>query len=47
VGDGPWFDNQVATLTVDGARLAARLERAVPIDGTAARLETVLSRQLA
>jgi hypothetical protein len=47
VGDGPWFDNQVATLTVDGTRLAARLERAVPVDGTNARLETVLSRQLA
>ena len=30
VGDSPWFDNQVATLEVDGRRLDFRLEKALP-----------------
>jgi PhoD-like phosphatase len=47
VGDGPWFDNQVATLTVDGRRIAMRLDKAVPVDETKARLERVLDRRLA
>jgi hypothetical protein len=47
VGDGPWFDNQAATLTIDGRRLDVRLERAVPVDDDSARLETVLDRRLA
>ncbi|MGH2847546.1 MAG: alkaline phosphatase D family protein [Thermoleophilaceae bacterium] len=47
VGDGPWFDNQVATLEVDGRRLGMRLEKAVPVDATAARLDCVLERRLA
>ena len=34
VGDGPWFDNQVATLTVDGRRIEMRLDKAVPVDET-------------
>jgi hypothetical protein len=47
VGDGPWFDNQVATLEIDGRRLAIRLEKAVPVDTTTARLDRVLDRRLA
>lgn len=47
VGDGPWFDNQVATLTVDGRAIEMRLDKAVPIDETSARLECVLNRRLA
>jgi hypothetical protein len=47
VGDGPWFDNQVATLEIDGRQIAMRLERAVPTDATSARLERVLDQRLA
>ena len=36
VGDGPWFDNQVATLIVDGRRIEMRLDKAVPVDETRA-----------
>jgi hypothetical protein len=46
-GDGPWFDNQVATLTIDGRRRDMRLDKAVPVDETEARLECVLDRRLA
>ena len=34
VGDGPWFDNQVATLRIDGRAIELRLEKAVPVDET-------------
>jgi hypothetical protein len=47
VGDGPWFDNQVATLRIDGRSIRMRLEKAVPVDESSARLENVLDRQLA
>ena len=47
VGDGPWFDNQVATLRIDGRAIELRLEKAVPVDETSARLERVLARKLA
>jgi len=47
VGDGPWFDNQLATLRIDGREIAMRLEKAVPVDEESARLEQVLSRKLA
>ena len=47
VGDGPWFDNQVATLRVDGREIELRLEKAVPVDPTTARLVRVLDRRLA
>jgi hypothetical protein len=47
VGDGPWFDNQLATLTVEGRRIAMRLERAIPRDDETAKLEKVLERTLA
>jgi len=47
VGDGPWFDNQVATLRIDGRASELRLEKAMPVDETSARLERVLARRLA
>jgi hypothetical protein len=46
-GDGPWFDNQVATLTIDGRRIDMRLDKAVPLDDQHARLECVLEQRLA
>jgi hypothetical protein len=47
VGDGPWFDNQVATLVIDGREIEMRLDKAVPVDEQHARLERVLERRLA
>jgi hypothetical protein len=47
VGDGPWFDNQVATLRIDGRAIELRLDKAIPVDTTSARLEKVLDRRLA
>jgi hypothetical protein len=47
VGDGPWFDNQVATLRIDGRAIEMRLEKAVPIDDDSAQLELVLDHRLA
>jgi hypothetical protein len=46
-GDGPWFDNQLATLRIDGRAIDLRLEKAVPVDDSSARLERVLARKLA
>jgi hypothetical protein len=47
VGDGPWFDNQVATLIADGRELHMRIDKAVPVDEQSARLECVLEHRLA
>jgi hypothetical protein len=47
VGDGPWFDNQLGTLRIDGRSMELRLERAIPVDDSSARLEKVLDRRLA
>ena len=47
IGDGPWFDNQVATLEIDGREIAMRLEKAVPVDTSSARLDRVLDQRLA
>jgi hypothetical protein len=47
VGDGPWFENQLATLRIDGRAIELRLEKAVPVDTTSARLDKVLDRRLA
>ena len=41
---GPWFDNQIATLTLDGREAHLRLERTGTHDG---HLEQVLERRLA
>jgi hypothetical protein len=47
IGDGPWFDNQVASLVIDGRDIEMRLEKAVPVDEETARLERVLQHPLA
>jgi phosphodiesterase/alkaline phosphatase D-like protein len=47
VGDGPWFDNQVAGLTIDGREIEMRLDKAVPVDTDSARLDRVLDHKLA
>jgi hypothetical protein len=44
---GPWFDNQVASLLIDGREMRMRLDKAVPVDSREARLERVLDRRLA
>jgi hypothetical protein len=46
-GDGPWFDNQVATLVIDGRKIEMTLDKAVPMDEQHARLERVLEHRLA
>jgi hypothetical protein len=46
-GGGPWFDNQVATLVIDGRRMDMHLDKAVPVDEHEARLERVLDVRLA
>ncbi len=46
-GGGPWFDNQVAMLTIDGRRMDMTLEKAVPVDEEHARLDLVLDQRLA
>jgi hypothetical protein len=43
----PVFDNQVATLELAGRRASLRLDRALPVDAHAARLECSLERELA
>jgi hypothetical protein len=47
VADGPWFDDQVATLDLDGRRCTFRLESAVGAGEDAPRLEQVAVRHLA
>jgi hypothetical protein len=48
VCDGPWFDNQIATLDVRGRTLRLEIERALPgRHRDDRRLETVLDRRLA
>jgi hypothetical protein len=47
VGSGPWFDNQVASLLIDGRELEMRLDKAVPVSADSARLQRVLERRLA
>jgi hypothetical protein len=46
IEEGPWFDNQVATLELDGRRAWMVLDKVVePVDGPP-RLERVMRRQL-
>jgi hypothetical protein len=47
VGRSPWFDNQVATLEVDGRRLDFRLDKALPDGEAGSRLECVLEHRIA
>jgi hypothetical protein len=44
---GPWFDNQVATLTIDGRTIDMKLEKALPDGEGGVELEAVLDRRLA
>jgi PhoD-like phosphatase len=46
VTDGPWFDNQVATLDLDGRRGTFRLEKAIAAGDGSPRLEQIISRPL-
>jgi PhoD-like phosphatase len=47
VSEGPFFDNQVATVKIDGRASTLQLERAVPgEDGGAPRLEQLFEHQL-
>ncbi len=43
--EGPWFDNQIATLSIDGRRVIFCLERAF-LDDDQPRLETLLEKPL-
>jgi PhoD-like phosphatase len=45
--EGPWFDNQVATLELHERRAHLRLERTVPAEWAAPKLHECLSRRLA
>jgi hypothetical protein len=42
----PWFDNQIATLDLDGERAEFALDKAMPDDGADPRLERVFTRAL-
>jgi PhoD-like phosphatase len=46
VTDGPCFDNQVATLDLDGRRGTFRLEKAIAAGDGSPRLEQIISRPL-
>ena len=43
---GPWFDNQIATITIEGRRAKLVLEKTVP-DGDDLALERVFEHDLA
>jgi hypothetical protein len=47
ITDGPWFDNQVATLRIDGRRCTLLLDRAVGAGDEDPRLVQVAERRLA
>jgi hypothetical protein len=46
IDEGPWFDNQIATLELDGPSARFRLEKTHPDDWREARLHDVCERQL-
>jgi hypothetical protein len=46
IDEGPWFDNQVATLELDGRSAWMALDQAIARDGAPARLERVMRRRL-
>jgi hypothetical protein len=45
--EGPYFDNQVATLRIDGRKALLQLDKTVPGDEDERRLECVFERRLA
>jgi hypothetical protein len=46
VHDAPWFDNQVATLHIEGRRAVMEIEKTLPGEGDSLRLEQVFERAL-
>jgi phosphodiesterase/alkaline phosphatase D-like protein len=46
ISDGPWFDNQIGELTIEGRRLHVTLAKSPPGDPANPRLEPVLERSL-
>ena len=46
IADGPWFDNQIATLRVHDRHASLAIEKAQPNYPGPARLERVLDRDL-
>jgi hypothetical protein len=47
LADGPYFDNQVATLRLDGRRAVMQLDKTVPGEEEERRLDCVFERRLA
>jgi len=47
LGDSPWFDNQIATLELDGRRMDFKIEKALPGEGGDPELECVLEHRIA
>jgi hypothetical protein len=47
IGDSPWFDNQVATLELDGPSADFRIEKALPGEDDEPRLDCVLEHKIA
>ena len=46
IADGPWYENQIATIQIDGRSARLRIERALPEADGPPRLEAVLDRLL-
>jgi hypothetical protein len=46
LAEGPYFDNQVATLRLDGRRAVVQLDKTIPGDEDERRLECVFERRL-
>ena len=46
IEEGPWFDNQVATIELDGRRAWMALDKVVEPEGGTPRLERVMRRRL-
>lgn len=47
LAEGPYFDNQVATLRLDGRRAVMQLDKTVPGEEEERRLDCVFERRLA
>jgi hypothetical protein len=47
ISDGPWFDNQIGELVIDGRRVDVTLAKSRPGDPAEPRLEVQLDRRLA
>jgi hypothetical protein len=47
VGGGPWFDNQIATLALEGRHARMRLEKALGEASAPPQLECVMNERLA